>query len=105
MLDLLKKNVMIGIGLASITQTKLKEMGKKIAEDSKLSEAEGEKFVSDILKQAEDAKSSMEKKVTEIVEKTVAKMKLPCSSNFDKVLEEIKELKAEIKKLEKKLKD
>ena len=105
MLESLKKNVMMGIGLASITQEKLKEMGKKIAKDSKLSEAEGEKVVKDIIKQATGAKKSLEKTVTNIVEKQVGKMKLPCTENFDKVFDELKELRAEIKKLEKKLKD
>jgi len=103
MLDLLKKNIMMGIGLASITQSKVKEMGKKIAKESKLSEAEGEKFVKDIVKQAEGAKSDIEKKITGIVEKTVTKMKLPCTSKFDKVFDELKDIRAEIKKLEKKL--
>ena len=45
MIDQLKKNMFIGIGLMSMTKERVREFGRKLAEDSKLSEAEGEKLV------------------------------------------------------------
>jgi len=103
MLELLKKNLLIGAGLASMTQSKIMELGKKLADESKLSEKEGKKFINDLLKQAEDAKSSLEDYVNSAVEKTVGKIKIPCNENFKKLEKEIKDLKKEIEKLEKKL--
>jgi polyhydroxyalkanoate synthesis regulator phasin len=102
MLDLLKKNLMIGAGLASMTRTKLKEMGKKLAEESKLSEAEGEKFINDLLKQAEDTKKSFEKQVSSAVEKAMEKLRPPCICRLEKIEKELKSLKKEMKKPEKK---
>jgi polyhydroxyalkanoate synthesis regulator phasin len=98
MLDLLKKNILIGVGLASMTQNKLKEIGKKLAEESKLSEEEGEKFINEILKQAEDTKSSFEKQISSTMEKVMQKIKPPCFCEIEKLRKEIKELKELLEK-------
>ncbi len=103
MKDLLKKNLLIGLGLVSMTNTKLKEVGKKLAEESKLSKEEGEKFVDEVLKQAEDTKKSLEEQVAKIVEKTTAKMKLPCSSGFERVEGELKKIQETLARLEAKI--
>ena len=101
MLDLLKKNLMVGVGLASMTQDKIKDFGEKLAEESKLSAKEGEKLVKDLIKQAEDTKSGFEKQLGDAIEKVYSKIKLPCDSRFDKLEAEIISLKAEISKLTK----
>ncbi len=101
MLDLLKKNLMVGVGLASMTQDKIKEFGEKLAEESKLTQKEGEKLVKDLMKQAEETKSGFEKQLNDVIEKVYSKIKLPCTDRFDSLEKEIKSLKAEIKKLTK----
>jgi len=103
MKDLLKKNLMIGLGLVSMTNTKIMELGKKLAEESKLSREEGEKFVEDVLKQAEDTKKNLEEQVSKIVEKTTAKMKLPCTSGFEKMTAELKSIQDTLSRLEAKI--
>ena len=62
MLEQLKKNMFIGIGLMAMTRTRIMEFGKKLAEDSKLSEDEGKKLVDDLLTQADDMKKYFEKR-------------------------------------------
>ncbi|TYB31674.1 MAG: hypothetical protein FXF47_03500 [Candidatus Mcinerneyibacterium aminivorans] len=98
MKDFLKKTILTGIGIASLTGEKIKEIGKKIAEESKMSEEEGEKFVDEILKQSEKTKKNIEKKVDEYVKKSLDKLDIP---NQDKV----EKLEKRINKLEKKLKE
>lgn len=101
MFDLLRKNLLLGIGLASMTQSKLMEMGKKLAEEGKLSREEGEKFVEDLIKQADETKTTIEKQISSVMEKTMGKMKLPCTDGFDRLEKEIKELRAAVGKLQK----
>ena len=102
MIDLLKKNLYVGIGLLSMTQTKIKEIGKKLAEDSKLGEEEGKKFVDELLKQAEEGKENLHGQISKIVEKTVHSINLPCQNNFDRIEKEIKKLQEAVAKLSEK---
>jgi polyhydroxyalkanoate synthesis regulator phasin len=44
MLDLLKKTILTGIGIASMTKDKVEELAKKIVKETKLSEEEGKKL-------------------------------------------------------------
>ena len=103
MLEQLKKNMFIGIGLMAMTRTKVMEFGKKLAEDSKLSEAEGEKLVNDLLKQADDMKNYFEKNFSSIVEEKMKNVKLPCTVGFEKMGKEINELKETLARIESKL--
>ncbi len=103
MIDLLKKNLYVGLGLLSMTQNKIVEVGKKLAEESKLSEDEGKKFVDELMKQAEESKENLQAQVSKIVEKTVMTMKLPCSTGFERMEVELKKLQEAVARLEEKI--
>jgi polyhydroxyalkanoate synthesis regulator phasin len=103
MLEQLKKNMFIGIGLMAMTQARIREFGKKFAEDSKLSETEGEKLVDDLLKQADDMKKYFETNISKIVEDKMKNVKLPCNTGFEKMEKEINELRATLDRIESKL--
>ena len=103
MIEQLKKNMFIGIGLMAMTRTKVMEFGKKLAEESKLSEDEGEKLVNDLLKQADDMKSYFEKNFSSIVEEKMKNVKLPCTVGFEKMGKEINELKGTLARIESRL--
>lgn len=97
-IELVKKNILMGLGLASMTQAKLKEIGKKIAEEGKLSQEEGEKLVSEILKQADEAKDSLQKQMHDMIEKSMQKFRPPCLCEIEKLKEEVKALREELQK-------
>ena len=103
MIEQLKKNMFIGIGLMAMTRNKVMEFGKKLAEESKLSEAEGEKLVNDLLAQADDMKKYFEKNFSNVVEEKMKKVKLPCTVGFEKMGKEINGLKASLTRIESKL--
>lgn len=103
MIEQLKKNMFIGIGLMAMTRTKVMEFGKKLAEESKLSESEGEKLVNDLLTQADDMKKYFEKNFSNVVEEKMKNVKLPCTAGFEKMGKEINELKAAMARIESKL--
>ena len=103
MIEQLKKNMFIGIGLMAMTEAKVMEFGKKLAEESKLSEPEGKKLVNDLIVQAGDLKKYFEKNFSSIVEEKVKNVKLPCNVGFVKVGKEINELKETLSRIESKL--
>jgi polyhydroxyalkanoate synthesis regulator phasin len=93
MVELIKKTLLAGVGLAFMTKDKAEEAAKKIVEEAKIAEGEGKKFVNELIKKSEEARVSVEKIVNNAVQTTLAKLDLPSK-------EEIKRLEARIKELE-----
>lgn len=91
--DSLKKTLYAGIGMAFLTRDKLEELARKLAEESKLTEADGKKFIDEILKKSEEAKAAFESAVEKGV--AAALERLDVARN-----RELKALEARVKALE-----
>lgn len=102
MFDLLKKTMLTGIGIASMTKDKIEELGKKISKESKLSAEEGKKFVNDLLKQSEKAKENFEAQVQKLVKNALQKLDLPTREDLNRLQKRIKKLENLIAKKDKK---
>ena len=59
MIDLIKKTLLTGVGLAVMTKEKVEELGKDLVSQAKLSEHEGKEFVDNLLKQSETAREGL----------------------------------------------
>ncbi|MDG5815958.1 phasin family protein [Chitinispirillales bacterium ANBcel5] len=93
MIDLMRKSVYAALGLAVMTREKVEESARKIASDAKMSEAEGKKFVDELVKKSEETKASIEKMVNERVDSALKKVNI-CTQ------EELKSLEKRVSKLE-----
>ncbi len=85
MFDLLKKTMLTGIGIASMTKEKIEELGKKISEESKLTEEEGKKMVNDLLKQSEKAREDLENQVQKLVKQALEKSNIPTWEDLNRL--------------------
>jgi len=92
MFELLKKTMLTGIGIASMTKDKIEELGKKISAESKLTEEEGKKMVNDLLKQSEKAREDLENQVQKLVKKSLEKLDIPIREDFNRLEKRIKKL-------------
>lgn len=101
MKDLLKKTILTGIGIASMTKDKIEDIATKIAEQSKLSKEEGEKFVKDILKESDNAKKNLETQVDKLVANTLKKLNIPKREDIENLEKRIKKLEDSTKKMKK----
>ena len=93
MISLLRKSVLVGIGLAYMTRDKVEETAKKIAVEDNLSEEEGRKLAEDLLKQSEESRKHLRVQVEKFVKSTLEKVDIPSPR-------EMRELEARVKKLE-----
>ena len=100
MLDLLKKTLLTGIGIAALTKEKVEEVAKKIAKESKLSEKEGKKLVKDLLEKSDEARKNLEKQVDELVKNALKKLNIPTQENLQKLENKIRKLENLVKKIE-----
>ena len=92
MFDLLKKIILTGIGIASMTKDKIEELGKKISEESKLSAEEGKRLVQDLLRQSEKAKNHLEAEVQKFVKIALEKLDIPTHEDLNRLEKRIKKL-------------
>jgi polyhydroxyalkanoate synthesis regulator phasin len=92
MVELIKKTVLAGVGLAFMTKEKAEVAAKKIVREAKIAEGEGKKFVDDLLKKSEEARKSVEKLVDTAVHTAVTKLDIPTRADIRKLEARIREL-------------
>jgi len=96
MSDLIKKTILTGLGIASLTKEKAESLVKDLIKEGEVSEGEGPKLVKELLEKMEDNKKTMEKKIEKTVCDVLKKMNIPNRKD-------ITDLSSKIEKLEKKL--
>lgn len=94
MIELLRKTVYATVGMVLVTRDVAEEMGKKIAQEAKMSESEGKKFIDELMKKTDQARVSLEKMINEKVELALKKINIPSR-------EELKNIECRLSKLEK----
>jgi len=96
MSDLIKKTILTGLGLASLTKEKAERLVKDLIKEGEVSENEGSKFVKELLERAEDNKKAIEKQAEKTARGVLKKLNVPSRKD-------IVELNSKIEKLDKKL--
>jgi polyhydroxyalkanoate synthesis regulator phasin len=105
MIELIKKAVFTGIGIASLTKDKIEDLAKELATKGKMSEQEGEKLIQEILNRAEESRTTLNSQTEKLVRKTIDKMQLARSEDIDLLKTEIAMLREEIASLQSTLKN
>ncbi|HOS39138.1 MAG TPA: hypothetical protein PLG31_05340 [Spirochaetota bacterium] len=97
MIDVLKKTVLTGIGLATLGAEKIEEYAKKIAEDSKLAESEGKKFVDELLRDSEIARKNLEAKINELITTALDRMDLTSKKEEEELKKKLADLEEQLR--------
>ncbi len=104
MIDLIKKAVLTGVGIASLTKDKIEDLANELVDKGKMSEQEGEKLVQEMLSRADESRESMKSQTENLVKKTIAKMQLARIEDIEVLKAEIEKLREEISTLKKETK-
>lgn len=99
MMDLFRKAVLAGIGIASLTMEKVEELSNDLIDKGKLSEQEGEKFLQEMQKRAEESREALKQQTDRLVESAIGRMQLTKVSDLEKLQAEIEGLRREIEAL------
>jgi polyhydroxyalkanoate synthesis regulator phasin len=92
MVDLIKKALYTGVGLAVLTKEKAEELVKDLTQQAKLSEQEGKELFEGLLKQSEQARNDFQAKIDEAVLTVVKRLNLATK-------DEVASLKAKVEEL------
>jgi len=98
MLDLVKKTMMAGIGLALKTRDEVEDMVKDVVKKSSMSEQEGKKFLDELLSRYDEAKVKLEERVEKIVKDFLKKADVVTGDELKALKKEIRELKKAVSK-------
>jgi polyhydroxyalkanoate synthesis regulator phasin len=98
MVEILKKALLASVGVTYLTKDKIEEVGKRILQDAHVNEAEGRRFVEELVKKSMEAKSSLEKTVTERIHDALHAMNLPTRRDVDDLKTKIAELEVQLVK-------
>jgi polyhydroxyalkanoate synthesis regulator phasin len=98
MVEMLKKSIYATIGIALMTREKAEELGKKVAEEARLSEVEGKQFIDELLKRAEETRAAFEKIVESKVAAAMGRLNVPTKKQLEELELRIRKLEAALEK-------
>ncbi len=96
MIDLIKKALYTGVGMAVLTKEKAEELVKELTQQAKLSEQEGKELFDSLLKQSEQARTDFQAKVDDAVLSVVKRLNLASKDEVDSLRTKVDELSAKV---------
>lgn len=103
MIDLIKKAMFTGLGMAVLTKEKIEEIAADFIQKGNLSETEGRKLVDELMKKSEESQEEVKKQLDALVLAALEKMQLARMSQIDELSQAVQILKEKIEDLEGKI--
>jgi len=96
MLNIIKKSMLTGIGLALIAKDEVEDLAKELVNKGKMSENEGTKFLEDLQKRYDETQKMLEEKVQRAVKDFMKKADVVTADELKGLKKEIRDLKKAI---------
>jgi polyhydroxyalkanoate synthesis regulator phasin len=96
MLNIIKKSMLTGIGLALIAKDEVEDLAKELVSKGKMSENEGTKFLEDLQKRYDETQKMLEEKVQRAVKDFMKKADVVTGDELKGLKKEIRDLKKAI---------
>ena len=91
-MDFVKKSMVIGVGLATLTREKVEQTINELIEKGEMSEKEGKDAVDDLMKKSKEVTKGLTEKVEKIVADTLEKLNIPTRKEFLELKEKVKRM-------------
>ena len=92
MFDFLKKTMLSGVGIASLTKEKIEHLSEELVERGKITRSEGERLISEFLKKSSEAKKKLNAHIEQVVKSTLKKMDIATKADIRKLERNIRAL-------------
>ena len=92
MYEFLKKGMLLGIGLASLTREKIESAVEDLIKRGEITEKEGKNLVEELKTRSDDMRSEMTKKVEKAVSDTLDKINVPRMADLEDLERRIEKL-------------
>ena len=99
MIESLRKVGLLGIGVLSITEEKIKQVVNELVEKGEMNKEEGKTLVHELLTEKKKQMQDFEEKISEDVQNAIGKSKIALKDDVSRLEDKITELEATIQKL------
>jgi polyhydroxyalkanoate synthesis regulator phasin len=93
MLELVKKTMLTGIGLALLAKDEVEDLAKELVDKGKMTEKDGKQFLNDLQKRYEEVQGKLEDRVEKTVKDFLKKADVVTADELKAIKKEIRELK------------
>ena len=93
MFDIVRKSMLAGVGLALKAWDEVEDLAKEVAEQGKMTENEGRKFIEELQSRYDEAQQKLEARVEESVKNILRKADVVTQDELKGLKKEIRELK------------
>ncbi|MBW2365965.1 MAG: phasin family protein [Deltaproteobacteria bacterium] len=98
MLELVKRTMLTGIGLALVAKDELVDLAKDIEKKMEMSETDGKKFLDEVKQKYDETQEKLEGHVEKTVKEILKKMDVVTGDEIKGLKKEIRDLKKAISK-------
>jgi polyhydroxyalkanoate synthesis regulator phasin len=96
MIDLVKKALYTGLGLALLTKEKAEEVVKDLTRQAELSEQEGKELLDGLLERSEEARRDVQSRLEETISAAVKRLNLATKDEVANLRAKVDELSAKL---------
>lgn len=97
--DIFKRAALMGIGIMSMTEEKIKEIVKELESKGAVSEKEGKDLLKDLIARADKEKKSIEENIRRGIKDYLAKINIASREDVIKLEKRVKGLEEKVKEL------
>jgi polyhydroxyalkanoate synthesis regulator phasin len=90
--NLIKKSIIIGLGIAALTKDKAAEIIKDMSKEGGMTQKEGQRLMKEISEKIAGQKKAVEEEIAKAVKKVTAKMDIPSRKEIDELNKKIDKL-------------
>ena len=98
MIELIKKSMLMRLGLAFVNKEKVEELASEFIEKGKMSGTESKEFFEELMKKSEDSSKKVEDQITAIVNDTLKKLNFATQEDISEIKQQLAELKLSLEK-------
>jgi polyhydroxyalkanoate synthesis regulator phasin len=98
MLDLFKKTMLTGIGLALLAKDEVEDLAKDLIDKGKMSEQDGRKFFNELQERYDKVQAKLEEQVEKTVKEMLKKADIVTGDDLKALKKEIRDLKKAVAK-------
>ena len=100
MKEFMRKSMLFGIGLATLTREKIEETVDELIKKGEITEKEGKETIDDLVKKSKEVTEELAEKVEKMVSDTLQKLNIPTRDEFLALKEKVEKMESSQEKKE-----
>jgi len=92
MKDFIRKSMLVGMGLATVTREKIEQTIDELIKKGEISEKEGKEAIDELVEKSREVKKELTDKIENIVSDTLKKLNIPSREEFQELKDKVERM-------------